>query len=155
MTEGEVEVVGGVEGSNVELIYEYTEWLIGQVGGSVNGLNTRLAGLLGFSGVMLRLALDVPRLNWLWLVCGAFLVAMMVCVWGLWPVRVQGLTTIDHLLENYFYETDERCRLHIVRSWKQVLEGYEKLRERKALALFCGLIALVVGFLLMALDALI
>jgi hypothetical protein len=154
MTEDEVERIDKVEESNIRLIYEYAQWLFGQVGSSVNGLNTRLAGLLGFSGVMIRLALDVPRLDWLWQVCVVFLVVMVVCVLGLWPVRVQGLTTISYLLDNYFYDTDERCRLHIVRSWEQALDGYERLRRRKALALLCGLISLVLGFGLMAFDAL-
>lgn len=49
------------DNTNIELIYEYTKYYFSGVEDSLKSLNTKCAGLVGFSGTLLKPFFDLPH----------------------------------------------------------------------------------------------
>jgi hypothetical protein len=157
--------------TNIGLIYEYTENVVKSVGDNIEKLNTRLASVIGFSGILLRFVADLPNtgikidcpflnihLQSLCLVLKlgvCFLLACCICLsaMGLAPKGGSGtMVPPGMLLDEWYFETDERCRLYIVKSWRVGLENLDSSRIKKAWNLNIAVLLLILATALFALD---
>lgn len=127
------------EKSNIELIYDYTKTVISAQSESLNRLDTKLSAFLGFSGLLLRFALSLPS-NSVFNLCQVLKV--LVCVFagasilssaiGL-TAKIRGTTVDPKILmgDDWYWESEERCRAFIVNTWIVTTDEYEETGKKK------------------------
>jgi hypothetical protein len=157
--------------TNIDLIYEYTESVFKNISDNIDKLNTRLTTVIGFSGILLRFAADLPNrgiifdfpllhihIEWLSLVlkigvCLSLLLCVCLSAWGLAPKKGAGtMVPPGKLLDEWYYETDERCKLYIAKSWRVGIEQLDSGRLKKAQNLNLAVWLLIVATILFAVD---
>jgi hypothetical protein len=145
------------ERSNVELIYDYTGSLYQSTSSNLASLDTRLATIIGFGGLLLRFSGDLLADNW-WqltikLVTGV-LIAVSACValQGFLSKPSGTLIKPEALLNKWYYISDEECRLLITRELAQTIEELNHLREYKSRRLNCSVRCLVAAVLTFGLS---
>lgn len=125
-----------MEHTNINLIYDYTEYRIALVNNSINQLNAKINSVLAFGVISVFLSVDLPGAYfclWLKLLTLVFLLlAVFLAVWGLRPMATGGMTPPNLLMEENYYDTDEDCRLIITKTWIEALKELETLRDEKA-----------------------
>jgi hypothetical protein len=143
--------------SNVELIYNYTGSLYQATSNNLSSLNTRLATIIGFGGLLLRFSADLPDDN-LWqtiikLMTG-LLISISVCfsLAGFLSKASGSVVKPEALLKKWYYSTDEECRLIIIREWAKTIEELNDLRKHKSDRLNLSVIFLVASVLFFGLS---
>lgn len=145
---GESDKPQATEHSNIALIYNYTEYRIKLVNDSLNALNTKLGSILAFSGVAIGFSINLPNEPFLLssaeqyvcysclilkiLVCLALGSAIFISTIGFYPQAGGGMTPPNILMEEYYEDSDESCRLVIVKTWLEALEELETMRDSKS-----------------------
>ncbi len=149
---------------NTNLIYEYTESLLNRINDSLERLNSKLATVIGFSGVILRFTLDLPGLNsledmpcyiCLILKVLATLAGAIAVILSIIAFRTKQAGTVvssRELHREWLDRKQEECRLRISRTWRNAIEELETVREKKARLLDWSLLALAATALFFALD---
>ena len=136
------------EHSNIKLIYSYTEYKLKLANDSLNALNTKLGSLIAFSGAAIGFSINLPNKAFLpssadeyvcylclilkILVCLFLVFAISIGVTGFYPKAGGGMTPPQLLMQENYYDTDEDCRLIIVRTWIEALTELEAMRDAKA-----------------------
>lgn len=113
-------VVQPVE-NNAGLAFEYAMDYLRMAKAAAGSLNVRLGTVIGFAGLALRFALDLPVdgcLSCLLLkagVCGLAIIAMGFGLWGIYPFPVGKIVRPEVLLEDDWYrESGDRVRCALV-----------------------------------------
>ncbi|MDY7006963.1 MAG: hypothetical protein SWX82_24310 [Cyanobacteriota bacterium] len=156
------------EHNNIILIYNYTEYRIKLTNDSINSLNTKLSTVLGFSATSIVFSINLP--NQLFLstttqsnlcysclilkigVCIFLAITIFICVRGFLPKAFGGMTPPQILMDEYYYESDENCRLVITKTWIEALKECENVRDEKAKITNKAIIMLCTAALLAAID---
>lgn len=136
------------EYNNINLIYSYTEYRIKMTNDSINALNTKLSAVLGFSATSIIFSINLPNQAFIpntrheylcysclilkIIVCVLLAVTIFKCIQGLLPKAVGGMTPPEILMNEYYYDTDENCKLVITKTWIEALKEFETLRDEKA-----------------------
>lgn len=125
-----------MEHTNIDLIYNYTECRLALVNNSINQLNAKLNSILAFGVISTFLSVDLPNTDFcLWLkilVCIFLILTILLTILGLRPKPAGGMTPPNLLMEENYYDTEENCRLIIVKTWIEALKELELLRDEKA-----------------------
>jgi hypothetical protein len=108
--------------------------------------------------------IDCPLLNtyielvWVFLalkigVCLSLLLCICLSAWGLAPKKGAGIMVPPgKLLDEWYYETDERCKLYIAKSWRVGIEQLDSGRLKKAQNLNSAVWLLIFATILFAMD---
>ena len=139
-----------LEYTNLDTIYGYTESSLKDAIVSLNGLNGRLTTVAGACGLLLRFAADVHWDRLRLLICLLLLACVVCCVLGLAARASGALISPGCLVDEFYYKSDEECRLQIVSNWKLALEQIDAKRYWKASCLNWAFGCLVGTFGLLA-----
>jgi hypothetical protein len=145
------------EKTNIDLIYSYTESYLKLRNESVRSLNTKLAGLIGFSGALLKPFTDLPSCSYCSLLkMGIFillLVAVLLGLTGLFAQSVGDVAEPTELYEDWYYNTNEECRQFIVGSWQTAIKQITEHGEKKAKYFNYGIICFATAIFLVFICA--
>lgn len=114
--------------NNVELAYEYTKEELENASKSLTGLQGRLVAVLSAAGVLAKFVSDLEGNR----VGLCLLIGMTVglCLLGLGARGVgRNVPPEDLLYKEWYYESEENCRLYIARSWNESLKEVDSLRD--------------------------
>jgi hypothetical protein len=110
------------ESTNIRLAYEYTESVYKARNEALDNLNGRLGTFLGFGGLLLRFAADLPGINTGCLtclilkviVCGFSAASIFAIATGLTSNPIGTIVKPRELMTDYWYKlSDERYRAYI------------------------------------------
>lgn len=132
--------------NNLDLIYEYTGSILKAVNDDTNTINAKLGTVIAFNGVLIRVAMDLPdrtliinRLPcYTCLIIKVLVFSLLIAsVWVstsglLTPGASSSVVKPSELLENWYGEESEVCKLFILKGLSQAVEGLDEERERKA-----------------------
>ncbi len=141
---------------------------------SINVLNTKLTTIIGFGGVLLKFAVDLPDASLVFgipgqstklgclsclilkiTVCLLSTISICLAAIGLLAKEGGGIVRPRKLLKEWLYEPDERCRLFIARTWRNAIEELDVLRADKARRLNQAILALSFASATFALDVIV
>ena len=144
--------------TNIQLIYNYTEYRLKLANDSINALNTKLGSIIAFSGASIGLSINLPNRAFIIslsdhyicyscfilkiFVCIFLIVAIVVSLSGFTPKEGGGMTPPSLLMNENYYDSDENCRLIITKTWIEALEEVESLRDNKANQVKIAILAL-------------
>lgn len=117
------------DSTNIELIYEYTESYLKVIEESLKSLNTKCAGLVGFSGALLKPFFDLPHcINYEWARVVAFfliLIAAFCGIVGLLANQKGDVIAPKYAWDNFYFRenaSDIELRGRIVTEWIKASE---------------------------------
>ena len=156
---------------NMHLAYEYTEKFYSILDKNIDNLNTRLGTFLGFSGLLLRLALDLPGKgaetveNLPCLTCLILKVAVCLLAAASLFVSTLGLTARNTgkivkpeilMSDKWFFESSEdECKAMIAKTTIEGTQDSENIIERKARQLNISIWLLLASAIAFASDVMI
>lgn len=145
------------EQTNVALIYDYAREMYFDRKQNLRSLDTRLATAIGFAGLTLRFAAELPEAGvvgpWLKVAaCGMAALATVGALKGFVSRAAGEVMRPDALLEKFYYDSEEQCRLVIVRQWQSAFDGLSHLGAVKSRWLNRAVILLVLASLLFGAD---
>ncbi|PHV61490.1 hypothetical protein [Cyanobacterium aponinum] len=118
----------------VDTIYNYTESHIKSLEESITRIDARFSTFIGFSGVLIRLALDLPQASntMRFLVCLFSVIAILISAIGLGSKQTGDVLHPSALMEDkYFYETEVYQKCLIINDRIKLTEEYEEVIKRK------------------------
>ena len=122
--------------NNSEFIYKYTESSIEQIHKSIDIVTGKLTTVIGFSGVLLKFAADMPSNDFQFVlkvgvsICLIF--AIGLCGTGIAPQSRGPVVSPDFLLEAEQYRTtEEEVRLIIIKRWIKSAPTLMEVRNRR------------------------
>ncbi|MEM8723292.1 MAG: hypothetical protein AAGE84_29065 [Cyanobacteria bacterium P01_G01_bin.39] len=139
---------------NTGLIYDYTESVFDSIQASIEKIDTKLATIIGFGGVILKFTLDLPGKECLddyicysclifkILACIGAIISICTSVYAFTVKKITYIVSPRELHREWLNETEERCKLRISRTWRNSIEDLEKARDTKIRYLNMSLIAL-------------
>ena len=142
------------EWTNLDTIYDYTESNLKEAIASMNGLNVRLTAVLGACGFLLKFASEVDWDRLRLAACLLILICIGCCLLGLSATPAGNLASPGVLLDEWYYESDEQCKLYILVNWRETLKQVDAKRFWKASCLNWAFVCLVLSFAVFA-DAVI
>lgn len=158
--------------SKLDLIYTYTASLLKDQGESLNRLDTKLSGFLGFAALILRFAinlhsdpllttsLSLPCVSCLILkisVCILAGVTIFLCARGL-TAQKRGITVDPRELmedEMFLEKSDEYCKGYIISGWIVITEQYETLGKTKGQTLNQAIVCISLAAIAFAVNLII
>ncbi|MBD1871871.1 hypothetical protein H6F75_00100 [Nodosilinea sp. FACHB-131] len=145
------------EQTNVALIYDYAREMYFDRKQNLRSLDTRLATAIGFAGLTLRFAAELPELGLVEprlkvAACGLAALATVVALKGFVSQASGEVMRPDALLEKFYYDSDEQCRLVIVRQWQSASDALSHLAAAKSYWLNRSVILLVLAALSFGAD---
>ena len=154
--------------NNLDLIYAYTESILKAVNDDTNTINTKLGTVIAFNSVLIRIAMDLPDQMltigqlpcYMCLLIKVIIFALLICsVWisssGLLTPNSSGsVVKPSELLENWYGEDREICKLFILKGLSQAVTGLDEERERKSRQLSRSIRLLATAVTLFAIAAL-
>jgi len=152
------------ESTNIRLAYEYTESVYKARNEALDNLNGRLGTFLGFGGLLLRFAADLPGIKTGCLtclilkaiVCGFSAASIFVIATGLTSNPRGILVKPRELMTDYWYnESKERYRAYITNTWVEAIELFEKAAIKKGKRLNLAIWLLTLATIAFALDIII
>jgi hypothetical protein len=152
------------ESTNIRLAYEYTESVYKARNEALDNLNGRLGTFLGFGGLLLRFAADLPGINTGCLtclilkaiVCGFSAASIFVIATGLTSNPMGIIVKPRELMTDYWYnESKERYRAYITNTWVEVIELFEEAAIKKGKRLNLAIWLLTLATIAFALDIII
>jgi hypothetical protein len=118
---------------NTELIYNYTEALIKAQNESLNRLDTKLGGLLAFTGVLVKIAADLPGRTALQGITGLIcyscillkvltlvflaLAALKLCIGITAKLREKVVSPQALMRDEWYFADQENCKCYIINTW--------------------------------------
>lgn len=150
--------------TNLDLIYEYTENVLNSTSRSIDDLNGRLTTVIGFSGALLVFTVNLPGksldknlecypcLTLKILVCLALAASIILSAWGLKPSKTGYIVRPGELLDRWYYEPNEKCKLYIAKSWRKAVEDLDESRGKKIKLLVYATYSIIAASLLVATD---
>lgn len=121
--------------NNSKLIYEHTEKSIEKINKSIDIVTSKLTSSLGFSGVLLKFASDMPSKGGLFSlkVCvTVFLLgAVGFCACGLYPKAGGHSLTSRYLREELYYCPEDEIRLQIIDQRLKSIDSLEDLAKSR------------------------
>lgn len=156
------------DSNNLDLIYEYTNSILQAVSADTNTINTKLGTVIAFDGILVRTAMDLPdhllKIN-SYPCYSCLLIKVLVfslLIISIW-FGIRGLTTRPfasvvrpgELLDNWYREDSEICKIFILKGLRQAVEGLDRERSEKSRALNRALILLALAASLYGIGALI
>lgn len=145
------------EQTNVALIYDYSREGYFDRKQNLRSLDTRLATAIGFAGLTLRFAAELPESGLLEsrlkvAACGLAALATVVALRGFVSQASGEVMRPDALLEKFYYDSDEQCRLVIVRKWQSASDELNQVSTAKSHWLNRSIILLVLAALFFGAD---
>lgn len=150
--------------TNLDLIYEYTENVLNSTSHSIDDLNGRLTTFIGFSGALLVFTVNLPGksldknlvcypcLALKILVCLALATSIVLSAWELRPRKTAYIVRPGELLDRWYYEPNEKCKLYIAKSWRKAVEALDESRGKKSRLLVYATYSIIAASLLTAAD---
>jgi hypothetical protein len=138
--------------TNIDLIYQYTESRLKLASDNINNLNSRLGLSIGFSVLVIRFGIEVDNPHLRIMLCCAALISIVVSLAGLKTNKTGSVNKIDDLLDNFYYDTDERIKLRIIRTWKIGIKELEHSADYKGRCLNFNFLCFFVSALLFAIG---
>jgi len=159
--------------NNLDLIYQYSESVLKAVNDDIKTINTKLGIVLGFDGILIKLVTDLPDQTltidsyrcYSCLLLKVLIFLLLICsIWvsaaGLVSKPAGSIVRPKELLENWYYEDSENCKLLILKGLSQTVEGLNLNRTRKAEQLATSIsfiritvVLLIIGFLISSLSS--
>ena len=120
-----------MEHTNIELIYNYTEYRIRLTNQNLNRLDIKL-GIIFVTSFLSLFNLPELQNNFKVVICIFLIITIGLSYLGLHSKATGGMTPPGLLMKENYYDTDEDCRLIIVKTWIEALKELELLRDEKA-----------------------
>ena len=142
---------------NIDLIYTYTESFLKFRNDSLRSLNTKCAGLVGFSGTLLKPLFSLPhctdcdrlRIGALGLLLGA-----LGCgLFGLLAKSNGSVVDPEELYYQWYYKTDKEKKDFIIGGWHTAIEELTKQGLLKQESFNAGLICFALAIVLSSISA--
>ena len=146
--------------NNVVLIYEYTETILQDFYKSIDNAASKLVAVMGFSGVLLKFAADMPSegigfsIRLLTLLC--LMMSVAVCGAGLSP-RPRGPSRLapHYLLEEEYTTSDETIRKHIIGRIRDNIPELRDVQNVRVTCLKAGIGLIIMASILSTLGAIV
>lgn len=143
---------------NSSLIYAYAQDMYAASSRTLTTLDSRLATIIGFSGLMVRFTADLPAQTPLTngLRIGAAVSALVATILSLtgFLSRPTGKIYLPKaLLQDWYHEPEDNLRNAITRQWQASIDEFKQLAERKSRKLNASIFALALTAILFALNA--
>lgn len=142
--------------NNSKLIYEHAEKSIEKINKSIDIVTSKLTTSLGFSGVLLKFASDMPSSGGLFSlkVCvTVFLLgAVGFCGCGLYPKAGGRSLTTRYLRENLYYYPEDEIRLQIIDQRLKSIDDLEDLAASRRFCLNYAVLSLVLAITFFAVS---
>lgn len=138
-----------LDSNNLDLIYEYSVTFVNWEKAGVQSLNSRLTMVVVFGGVLLRFAIEVEGV-WQRLVCVFVMAGIVAAVLGLRSKPTGILASPETLLNKWYDEDREQCRLYITEGLSQTGCDLNRLRGWKANHLNVAVYAMLMGLAVFA-----
>ena len=126
------------EHNNVKLIYEYTHYQIALVNRSIDICVAKLSFVFALTvGLIFSLPSEITSIN-TWALglnissCVLSLLTLCFCIAGFHPKAAGDLASINFLLNNQYYDSEEIFRLSVTRTALEGLKQLEELRNFRA-----------------------
>lgn len=126
------------EHNNVVLIYEYTHYQLALINHSIDICVAKLSFVFALTvGLILSLPSEIILTN-VWVSClnttscVMSLVTLCFCIAGFQPKAAGDLASVEFLLNNQYYDSDEIFRLSVARTALEGLKQLEELRDFRA-----------------------
>lgn len=139
----------------VNIIYEYTQRLLTEDGDSLSRIDGKIGLFIGYSGVLIRLAYDLPsdeKIQWALRasVCIFSLISILISAIGLRSKPSGNVANPDILMsDKFFYEKDEiYYRCYIINGYRDTLKEFDKLLKRRRITLFIVITSFVLATIL-------
>ena len=119
---------------NIDSIYNYTESHVKSLEESITRIDNRFNTFIGFSAVLIRLCLDLPRESFFLqiVLCLLCISAIIVGAIGLQAKEVGNVLHPSALMEDKYFEEDEVFRQCLIINDKiELINEYEKVIQKK------------------------
>lgn len=145
------------EQTNIDLIYEYTESFLKFRNESLRSLNTKCAGLVGFSGALLKPLFDMPHcVDCDRLRIGALILLFTALISGLCGLFAKSNGSVvnpEELYYQWYYKTEEECKQFIIGSWHTAIQQLSRQGLYKQRSFNVGVISFSLAVFLFAISA--
>ncbi|MCY6492140.1 hypothetical protein [Leptolyngbya sp. GGD] len=136
---------------NSKLIYEHAEKSVEKINKSIDNITSKLTTFLGFSGVLLKFASDMPSNGELFslkvIVTVLLLGTVVFCGCGLYPKAGGNSLTTRYLRENLYYYPEEEVRRQIIDQRLKSIESLEEVAAFRRIylnhAILCLMLAVI------------
>lgn len=127
----------------LETIYKYTSNLLQSQEDSLIKLDNKISIFIGFSGVLTRLALDLPGKT-----TAGIIVKIVVCIFGIMSILISatgllarhtGKVAAPETLmsdEWFFNKKEEEHQAYIINGWIDAMDEYELIIKKKQIRLY-------------------
>jgi hypothetical protein len=117
----------------LDTIYKYTESHLKAQEDSLNRLDVRFSTFIGFSGVLIRLALDLPDKTYIKIgVCFFAALTIIFSSIGLTAKKTGGAAHPETLMtDEWFQEEEAYHQAYIINGWIEVIHEYEDIAKTK------------------------
>lgn len=125
------------EHSNSRLIYEYTESYLKYYDRGLDNIRQKATTLLGFTGIILKFSAELPSTD-IWLIltkvgtCILLIANIVFCIVVLNPRKAGEVVQPSELIDDWFYEEEDRIRLFIARQWLEACQQLDEEYDWKA-----------------------
>lgn len=119
---------------NVDIIYNYTESHVKSLEESITRIDARFSTFIGFSAVLIRLALDLPDESYIMkiIVCLCSVVTIIISAVGLGAKQIGNVLHPSALMsDKYFNESDSFKQCLIINDQIDLINQYEKVIQNK------------------------
>ena len=136
----------------VKTIYEYTQRLLTEEGESLTRIDNKVGIFIGFSGILIRLAYDLPHQTFI-----LFLLRCAVCIFAVLSIAVSSLGLLSKpsgnvvdpkelMSDDWFFEMEvDDHQAYITNGYIETLDEFEILLAKRRLVL-----AYVISFFVIA-----
>lgn len=136
----------------VNVIYEYTQRLLTEEGESLTRIDNKIGIFIGFSGILIRLAYDLPHETYV-----SFLLRCGICLFAIPSIAVSSLGLLSkpsgnvadpkELMDDdwFFGMTKEDHQTYIINGYIETLDEFEILLARRRLVLAYVIISFVIA----------
>lgn len=144
------------KGNPLDTIYKYTESHIKAQEDSLNRLDLRFSTFIGFAGVLIRLAIDLPENTNHCLKIGVCLFGTLTILFsavGLTAKQTGGAAHPEILMKDDWFEKEEAYhQAYIINGWIEVIREYEKIAKIKGQRLNLIVVLFTIATTLYAID---
>lgn len=134
---------------NSKLIYEHAEKCVDKINKSIDNITTKLTTSIGFSGVLLKFASDMPSggYSFFFKICVTLLLmgAIGFCACGLYPKQAGDSLTTRYLREELYYYPDEEIRRLIIDQKLRSIDQLNDLAKFRRTYLNCAISCLMIA----------
>lgn len=139
----------------VDVIYEYTQRLLTEEGESLTRIDNKIGIFIGFSGILIRLAYDLPHTPYV-----SFLLRCAICLFaglsivtssiGLLSRPSGNVVNPKELMDDewFFGMTKNDHKVYITNGYIETLDEFEKLLTKRRLVLAYVIIFFVIAICL-------